>query len=158
MKTIKKLDIKNIELLNNFLIEEKFAFSEFSNIGWSQQNIKNHFNKDNNLSIGYFYQNKLFGVLIGETLPANESLELEVHITLVSNNFRRKKIGTNLIRYIETNKKLLDISKIYLEVAQNNLSAIEFYEKNNFVFFKFRHNYYKYNNKYINAMCYLKKL
>ena len=158
MKTIIELNSKNIELFNNFLIEEKGPFSKFLNIGWSQENIKKHFDKENNLSIGYFHQNKLFGVLVGETIKMNESIELEVHIILVSNSLRRKKIGTNLIKYIETNKQFLDISKIHLEVAENNLSAIKFYEKNNFVFFKFRHNYYKYNNKNINAMCYFKKL
>ena len=157
MKTIIKLNSKNLETLYNFLIEEKSTFSKFLNIGWSQENFKNHFEKENNFSIGYLYQNKLFGVLIGEIIPTNESFELEVYIILVSKDLRRKKIGTNLIRYIESNRQLLDISKIYLEVAENNLSAIKFYEKNNFVFSKFRHNYYKYNNKKINAMCYFKE-
>ena len=157
MKTIIKLKSKDLRTLYNFLIEEKNTFSEFLNIGWSHENIKNHFEKENNFSIGYLYQNKLFGVLIGEIIPTNESYELEVYIILVSKGLRRKKIGTNLIRYIESNRQLLDISKIYLEVAENNLSAIKFYEKNNFVFSKFRHNYYKYNNKNINAMCYFKE-
>jgi len=157
LKTIIKLESKNLGTLYNFLIEEKNTFSEFLNIGWSHENIKNHFEKENNFSIGYLYQNKLFGVLIGEIIPTNESFELEVYIILVSKDLKRKKIGTNLIRYIESNRQLLDISKIYLEVAENNLSAIKFYEKNNFVFSKFRHNYYKYNNKNINAMCYFKE-
>ena len=157
MKTIKKLNRKNFKLLNNFFTLEKDSFREFLKIGWSQENIKNHFEKENNFSIGYLYQNKLFGVLIGEIIPTNESYELEVYIILVSKGLRRKKIGTNLIRYIESNRQLLDISKIYLEVAENNLSAIKFYEKNNFVFSKFRHNYYKYNYKNYNAMCYFKE-
>tara|TARA_B100000614_G_scaffold246495_1_gene252596 strand:+ start:37 stop:513 length:477 start_codon:yes stop_codon:yes gene_type:complete len=157
LKTIIKLESKNLGTLYNFLIEEKNTFSEFLNIGWSHENIKNHFEKENNFSIGYLYQNKLFGVLIGEIIPTNESFELEVYIILVSKGLKRKKIGTNLIRYIESNRQLLDISKIYLEVAENNLSAIKFYEKNNFVFSKFRHNYYKYNYKNINAMCYFKE-
>ena len=157
MKTIIKLKSKNLGTLYNFLIEEKNTFSEFLNIGWSHENIKNHFDKENNFSIGYLYQNKLSGILIGEIIPTNECYELEVYIILVSKGLKRKKIGTNLIRYIESNRQLLDISKIYLEVAENNLSAIKFYEKNNFVFSKFRHNYYKYNNKNINAMCYFKE-
>jgi len=157
LKTIIKLKSKNFGTLYNFLIEEKSTFSEFLNIGWSHENIKNHFEKENNFSIGYLYQNKLSGILIGEIIPTNECYELEVYIILVSKGLKRKKIGTNLIRYIESNRQLLDISKIYLEVAENNLSAIKFYEKNNFVFSKFRHNYYKYNNKNINAMCYFKE-
>tara|TARA_Y100001970_G_scaffold253038_1_gene327381 strand:- start:168 stop:644 length:477 start_codon:yes stop_codon:yes gene_type:complete len=157
LKTIIRLKSKNLGILYNFLIEEKNTFSEFLNIGWSHENIKNHFEKENNFSIGYLYQNKLSGVLIGEIIPTNECYELEVYIILVSKGLKRKKIGTNLIRYIESNRQLLDISKIYLEVAENNLSAIKFYEKNNFVFSKFRHNYYKYNNKNINAMCYFKE-
>ena len=71
---------------------------------------------------------------------------------------RRSNIGTNLINFIETNKKTNNISKIYLEVSENNTGAIKFYEKNNFVFFKFRHNYYKDKNENINAKCYMKKI
>ena len=93
MKTIIKLKSKDLGILYNFLIEEKNTFSEFLNIGWSHENIKNHFEKENNFSIGYLYQNKLSGVLIGEIIPTNESFELEVYIILVSKGLKRKKLA-----------------------------------------------------------------
>ena len=42
------------------------------------------------------------------------------------------------------------------EVSDKNKEAINFYEKNNFVFLNFRHNYYNYNNETFNARCYQK--
>jgi len=50
------------------------------------------------------------------------------------------------------------ISKIYLEVAENNISAIDFYKKNEFVFSNLRHNYYIQESKNISAQCYYKNL
>ena len=74
----------------------------------------------------------------------------------VSKYFRRNNIGSSILKNIEINKNSNKITRVYLEVAENNLGALRFYEKNNFVFLKFRHNYYKNNNKIINAKCYTK--
>ena len=156
MKTIKKLQKDDLLLINEFILKEKKEFIFFSKLGWSNKNIENHFQKKNNFSIGYFYKNKLYGILIGEKIINITKYDLEVHIMFVSNKKRRNKIGSNILNFVDLNNKLSKISKIFLEVAENNLVAIKFYEKNNFVFFKFRHNYYKYNDKNIKAMCYFK--
>ena len=76
----------------------------------------------------------------------------------ISSSFRRKNFGSNILNHIQTNKNLTNISQIYLEVAENNLKAIKFYEKNNFVFFKIRPNYYNDKTNIINARCYLKQI
>ena len=52
----------------------------------------------------------------------------------------------------------LNFSKIFIEVAEDNVEAINFYQKNNFVFLNFRHNYYRYNDKNIHAKCFIKKI
>ena len=79
-----------------------------------------------------------------------------MHILFVSKHERRKKIATKLLNYIETNN--LNFIKIFIEVAEDNVEAINFYQKNNFVFLNFRHNYYMYNNKNIDAKCFIKKI
>ena len=158
MSKVKKLKLADLEVINNFFLRESKDFEKFSSIGWSSQNIENHLEKKNNFSIGFFLQNNLSGILIGETILNNQKYDLDIHLMLVSKDKRRKKIGTSILNYIEINKNLNNISNIYLEVSENNINAINFYKKNNFVFLKIRHNYYKDNNIYINAKCYSKKI
>jgi len=131
-------------------------FNYFKNIGWNIQNIASQFSKDNNYSLGYFEDNNLVGVLIGDTIKNDKEYDLELHILFVSKDERRKKIATKLLNYIETNN--LNFSKIFIEVAEDNVEAINFYQKNNFVFLNFRHNYYRYNDKNIHAKCFIKNI
>ena len=157
MKNIKYLTNKDLILLNK-LISNETEFSSFSELGWNNKSIDDHLKKKNNFSIGFFLENKIFGFLIGEKIINKYNFDLDIHIMYVSKNKRRKKIGSRILEFIEMNKKKTNISKIFLEVSENNQNAINFYEKNNFVFFNFRHNYYNYNNEIIRAKCYSKKL
>ncbi len=85
----------------------------------------------------------------------SNKLELEIFIVYVAHKYRRNNIATKLLQFIETNKK---ISKIFLEVSEDNYIANRLYEKNSFVFLKFRHNYYKNNSKLKKAKCYIKNI
>ena len=140
----------------NFINDNIDEFNYFKNIGWNIKNIESQFSKDNNYSLGYFEDNNLLGVLIGDTIKNDKEYDLELHILFVSKDLRRKKIATKLLNYIETNN--LNFSKIFIEVAEDNVEAINFYQKNNFVFLNFRHNYYRYNDKNIHAKCFIKKI
>ena len=131
-------------------------YSYFKKIGWNLKNVENQFNKVTNYSLGYFKANKLVGLLIGDAIKNDKDYELELHILFVSKDQRRKQIATKLLNYVETNT--IKFSQIFIEVAQDNLDAISFYQKNNFVFLNFRHNYYRYNDKNIHAKCFIKKI
>ena len=131
-------------------------YSYFKNLGWDLKNIESQFNKVNNYCLGYFKANNLVGLLIGDAIKNNKDFDLELHILIVSKDQRRKQIATKLLNYVETN--IIKFSQIFIEVAEDNLGAINFYQKNNFVFLNFRHNYYRYNNKNIHAKCYIKKI
>jgi len=131
-------------------------FNYFKKIGWNTKNIENQFSKDNNYSLGYYEANKLAGVLIGDIIKTDKDYDLELLVLFVSKDLRRKQIATKLLNYVEKNN--INISKIFIEVAEDNVHAISFYQKNNFVFLNFRHNYYKYNNKNIHAKCFIKKI
>ncbi len=131
-------------------------YSYFKKIGWNQTNIESQFNKVNNYSIGYFKANNLVGLLIGDAIKKAKDYDLELHILFVSKDQRRKQIATKLLNYIETN--IFKFSQIFIEVAEDNLDAISFYKKNNFVFLNFRHNYYRYDDKNVHAKCFIKKI
>ena len=146
MNRISLINKEHLISIINFINENNDEFNYFKNIGWNIKNIESQFSKDNNL----------VGVLIGEKIKNNNEYDLEVHILFVSKDERRKKIATKLLNYIETNN--LNFSKIFIEVAEDNVEAINFYQKNNFVFLNFRHNYYRYNNKNIHAKCFIKKI
>ena len=156
MNRISLINKEHLLSIINFINDNSDEFNYFKNIGWNIKNIASQFNKDNNYSLGYFQDNNLVGVLIGDTIKNDKEYDLELHILFVSKHQRRKKIATKLLNYIETNN--VNFSKIFIEVSEDNVEAINFYQKNNFVFLNFRHNYYRYNDKNIHAKCFIKKI
>ena len=156
MNRISLINKEHLISIINFINYNSHEFNHFKNIGWNIKNIESQFSKDNNYSLGYFQDNNLAGVLIGDTIKNDKEYDLELHILFVSKDERRKKIATKLLNYIEKNN--LNFSKIFIEVAEDNVEAINFYQKNNFVFLNFRHNYYRYNDKNIHAKCFIKNI
>ena len=74
-----------------------------------------------------------------------EDLIDSVNLLLIATyeKYRNKKIATKLILELEKITKNKKINKIWLEVKENNYSAINFYKKNNFENIYLRRNYYK---------------
>ena len=156
MNRISLINKEQLSSIIKFIDENSDEFSYFKKIGWSIKNIESQFSKNNNYSIGYYEANNLAGVLVGDTIKNDKDYDLELHILFVSKDQRRKKIATKLLNYVE--KNIIYFSKIFIEVAADNVDAINFYQKNNFVFLNFRHNYYRYNDKKIHAKCFIKKI
>ena len=156
MNRISLINKEHLISIINFINDNSHEFNYFKNIGWNIKNIESHFSKNNNYSLGYFKANHLVGLLIGDAVKNDKNYDLELYILFVSKDQRRKQIATKSLNYVETN--IINFSKIFIEVAEDNVDAIAFYKKNNFVFLKIRHNYYKDNNIYINAKCYSKKI
>ena len=156
MNRISLINKEHLISIINFINDNSDEFNYFKNIGWNIKNIESQFNKVNNYSLGYFKANNLVGLLVGDTIKNDKDYDLELHILFVSKDQRRKQIASKLLNYIETNN--LNFSKIFIEVAEDNVEAINFYQKNNFVFLNFRHNYYRYNDKNIHAKCFIKNI
>ncbi len=156
MNSINLINKEKLSSIIKFIDDNSDEYNYFKKIGWNQKNIESQFNKVNNYSLGYFKANNLVGFLIGDAIKNDKDYELELHILFVSKDQRRKQIATELLKYVETNK--IKFSQIFIEVAEDNLDAISFYKKNNFVFLNFRHNYYKYNNRNVHAKCFIKKI
>lgn len=83
----------------------------------------------------------------GETVAflLAEDLIDSVNLLLIATDekYRNRKIATKLILELEKITKNKKINKIWLEVKENNYSAINFYKKNNFENIYLRRNYYK---------------
>ena len=156
MNSIILINKEKLPSIIKFMHDNSDEYSYFKKIGWNLKNIESQFNKVNNYSLGYFKANNLVGLLIGDAIKNDNDYDLELHILIVSKDQRRKKIATKLLNYIETN--YFNFSKIFIEVAEDNVEAINFYQKNNFVFLNFRHNYYRYNDKNIHAKCFIKNI
>ena len=156
MNSISQINKDELTSIIKFIDDNSDEYNYFKMIGWNLENIKSQFNKVNNYSLGYFKANNLVGLLIGDRIKNVNDYDLELHILFVSKDQRRKQIATKLLNYVETN--IIKFSKIFIEVAEDNLDAISFYKKNNFVFLNFRHNYYKYNNRNVHAKCFIKKI
>ena len=156
MNRISLINKEHLLSIINFINDNSDEFNYFKNIGWNIKNIESHFSKNNNYSLGYFKDNNLVGVLIGDKIKNDKEYDLELHIIFVLKDLRRKKIATKLLNYVETNT--IKFSNIFIEVAEDNVEAINFYQKNNFVFLNFRHNYYRYNDKNIHAKCFIKNI
>ena len=156
MNSISQINKEELSSIIKFIDDNSHEYRYFNNIGWNPNNIESQFNKVNNYSLGYFKANNLVGLLIGDAIKNDKDYDLELHILFVSKDQRRKQIATKLLNYVETN--LIKFSQIFIEVAEDNLDAISFYKKNNFVFLNFRHNYYRYNDRNVHAKCFIKKI
>ena len=156
MNSISLINKEKLSSIIKFIDDNSDEYNYFKKIGWNQKNIESQFNKVNNYSLGYFIANNLVGLLIGDAIKNDIDYELELRILFVSKDQRRKQIATKLLNYVETN--IIKFSQIFIEVAEDNLDAISFYRKNNFVFLNFRPNYYRYNDKNIHAKCFMKKI
>ncbi len=156
MNSISQINKEELTSIIKFIDDNSDEYSYFNKIGWNLKNIESQFNKVNNYSLGYFNGNNLVGLLIGDAIKSDKDYDLELHILFVSKHQRRKQIATKLLNYVEIN--VIKFSQIFIEVAEDNLDAISFYKKNNFVFFNFRHNYYRYNDRNVHAKCFMKKI
>ena len=156
MNSISQINKEGLSSIIKFMNDNSNEYSYFKKIGWNLKNIESQFNKVNSYSLGYFKDNDLVGILIGDAVKNDKDYDLELHILFVSKDQRRKQIATKLLNYVETN--IIKFSQIFIEVAEDNLDAISFYKKNNFVFLNFRHNYYRYNDRNVHAKCFIKKI
>lgn len=72
--------------------------------------------------------------------------EIQLHNISVSEKYRRQKIGSYLLKYIENYSYAEKPQSIQLEVREKNMRARAFYEANGFDITGLRPNYYKNDN------------
>ena len=123
-----------------FILQQKNK-EDFGNNIWKAEELST-FIKDNTFEgIVFVHQKKINGFCFFKKIDNF----IEIYSLFVDPKHRNKGIAGNILKqciyYCKTNK----LSKIILDVNENNLTAIKLYRKNNFVFCGKRKNYY--NNR-----------
>ena len=122
---IRKLEPKDIEVVNKYLKEFNYKIDE----------TLNEF-----VNVLLYDDNGIKGVLVYSKIYDR----LEIDYIIVDKQYRRLGIASKLLKYMEDeNKGALNIT---LEVRESNDLAISFYKKNGFVIEAVRKNYYKEEN------------
>ena len=99
--------------------------------------LQNNLNRTEKIYV-YLYDNKVIGFI---HISSNYEI-IDILNIVVDPKYEKQGIGTKLINYIIKKKDTI-VSKIMLEVREDNLKAINFYQKNNFTIIAKRQNYYK---------------
>ena len=105
-------------------------------------------------NICYYFVAKINNTVVGYLSAELLVDHFDILAIAVDNNFRRQNIATYLLDELFNLCQKMKVSDIFLEVRQNNLSAISFYEKVGFQKISTRKNYYTDTNE--NAYIYKK--
>ena len=158
MIKIKKLQKIELKSCLNLVHNEKDNFSDLKFIGWSKKQIISQFSKSIDYSLGIYKDNNLISFMLGDLISIEKDAEYEILVLYVKKSERREGFASKLLKYIEKQKKNLNLKKIYLEVSKNNNNAIYLYKKNKYNLINIRKNYYLIKNQKIDSLCYVKLL
>jgi len=155
IKKLKQIDLKSCL---NLVYNEKDNFIDLKFIGWSKKQITSQFSKRIDYSLGIYKDNNLISFMLGDLISIEKDAEYEILVLYVKKSERREGFASKLLKYIEKQKKNLNLKKIYLEVSKNNNNAIYLYKKNKYNLIYIRKNYYLIKNQKIDSLCYVKLL
>ncbi len=154
MIKIRQLTKKDLKYFDNLIRQDFLNYKEFIDMGWSLKQINNQLNKITNFSYGAFNNDLMISFIFGDSINIEKKSEYEILLIYVSKNFRKKGLGTKLLKKIEENKNSLN--RIYLEVSKNNLEGIAFYKKMGFKQIHTRKEYFLVGNNKSDALVMLK--
>ena len=145
--------LKKDEIIHcyDLISNHKLDLIYFLNLGWSKNQFVSQFKKEINFSFGYFKNNNLIGFIIGDLVNIENISEYEILILYVDINYRKKGYATNLIKESIFLLKDKNLKKMYLDVAESNNSAINFYKKINFDIVGKRKKYYVISGNKVDA-------
>ena len=119
-------DVNDIHLLDSKYLGEGWTRKAIKDVTQNDKDIKIYIIKDNTIRAYIFFR------IIDD--------EMELLRIAVKENNRRKKLATKLLNYIIDN---FNIQRVFLEVRQSNLEAINFYKKQGFKEIHIRKDFYK---------------
>ena len=106
---------------------------------WNKNQWENEFRKEGIKVFGLFLSNLVIGICVFQVVLD----EAQINYFAVSKEFGERGFGSCLMNYLIKICKELRISKLLLEVSQNNASAEKFYRRFDFLTVGIRRNYYK---------------
>ena len=128
-------------------IEEKYIPN-----GWSEKGFSDWLENKNNVIFKAVEDGKIIGFVNGSWVIDEAEL---LNIAVVEKS-RRKGVAAMLLEALERFLREKNAEKIFLEVREQNLAAISFYEKNGFEKNGLRKNYY--SNPRDNGVLMMKKI
>jgi len=125
--------LENAALLHDLHVK---SFPEDERSGWSEENFASTISSDvSNIIVAYLGE-----VPTGFIAYSNIESEAEILSIGVLPTYRGQKVAQSLL---EEFLRIATPKQIFLEVAENNKPAIEFYLKNGFSLVTTRKNYYR---------------
>ena len=113
-------------------------FSSFSYDVWDREEFSSQIEEDTNYCRVVIIENRVVAFMIVSFVTENvELLNIATH-----KNFRKKGIAKLLMYDLLSFSKKIYAEKILLEVKRENIPAINFYKKYNFIKISERNNYY----------------
>ena len=106
---------------------------------WNKNQWENEFRKEGIKVFGLFLSNLVIGICVFQVVLD----EAQINYFAVSKEFRKRGFGSFLMSYLIKICSELRLSKLLLEVSQNNVSAEKFYRRFDFLTVGIRRNYYR---------------
>jgi ribosomal-protein-alanine N-acetyltransferase len=107
--------------------------------GWTKKDFED-FLEDRNVSgLKTKESENLYGYILWREIKD----EAEILTLVISPPYQRRGMGNHLLNALCERLKEKSIAKLFLEVAEDNKIAQDFYIKNGFIFLGTRSNYYK---------------
>ena len=106
---------------------------------WSKKQWSNEFKKQGIKVFGLLLSNLVIGICVFHVVLD----EAQINFFVVDPKYRERGFGTYLMSFLINECERLKINKLFLEVSNNNLSAMKFYRSFDFFTIGIRRNYYK---------------
>jgi len=106
---------------------------------WNKNQWKDEFKKEGIKIFGILHSNLLIGICVFQVVLD----EAQINYFVINKKFRERGFGSHLMNYLIELCKKLNVSKLHLEVSQNNITAEKFYNRFDFSTVGIRKNYYK---------------
>ena len=144
-----------IEKLRPQDISEVVAISEqqFGAHGWRNDLFVAEIDKENHFAFVAKLDQKVVAFLFIMKTFGEKGEDFNILNIATKKGFENRGIGTEMFLFLRNFSKCLDIDYLWLEVRENNLNAIKFYENLGFVVDYTRKNYYANGDNAIVMSC-----
>ncbi len=106
---------------------------------WNKNQWRDEFKKEGVKIFGILNSNLLIGMCVFQVVLD----EAQINYFVINKKFRERGFGSYLMNYLIERCKKLNVSKLHLEVSQQNTKAEKFYNRFDFSTVGIRKNYYK---------------
>ncbi len=131
MISIKQINEKDIDLC--------YELDSNSISLWSKKQWANESKKEGTKIFALLNTNLIVGICVFQVVLD----EAQINYFVVSQRFRKKGFGSQLMSYLIKKCEKLNLKKLLLEVSQSNVTAERFYSRFDFYTVGIRKNYYK---------------